>query len=180
MKKGFNGEEAWGSCASRPRLLLEDAFLQDAAIDIVLSAYKGCFTYGLDADDPIGGVFDEAVDGRSEKVNEGDGARPCNDADSLMGTSQTQFENRGGMKLNRGYVSPYMATDTDTMEAVLVKPYILLTDLAISNIQEIVPLLESIRQEGAPLLIVAKDVTDEALATLLFKQNTRHIKCGRY
>ena len=72
-----------------------------------------------------------------------------------------------GMQFDRGYISAYMATDMDKMEAVLDNPYILITDKKISNIQEILPLLEQIVQSGAKLLIIAEDVEGEALTTLI-------------
>ena len=71
------------------------------------------------------------------------------------------------MQFDRGYISPYMVTDTDKMEAVLEDPYILITDKKISNIQEILPILEKVVQQGKPLLIIAEDVEGEALATLV-------------
>jgi chaperonin GroEL len=75
-----------------------------------------------------------------------------------------------GMQYDRGYISPYMATDMDNMVADLKDPYILLTDQKISNIQDLVPLLESVMKAGRPLLIVAEDVEGEALATLLLNK----------
>ncbi|NPD30574.1 chaperonin GroEL [Eggerthellaceae bacterium zg-1084] len=75
-----------------------------------------------------------------------------------------------GMQYDRGYISPYMATDMERMEAVLHDPYILLTDQKISSIQDIVVLLETIMKSGRPLLIVAEDVDGEALATLLLNR----------
>lgn len=75
-----------------------------------------------------------------------------------------------GMQYDRGYISPYMATDTERMEAVLNDPYILLTDLKVSSIQDLVPLLEQIMKSGRPLLIVAEDVEGEALGTLLLNK----------
>ena len=71
------------------------------------------------------------------------------------------------MQFDRGYVSAYMATDMDKMEAVLDEPYILITDKKISNIQEILPLLEQVVQSGARLLIIAEDIEGEALTTLI-------------
>src|SRR5699024_3023850 len=68
---------------------------------------------------------------------------------------------------DRGYASPYMVTDQDSMEAVLEDPYILITDKKITNIQEVLPVLESVVQEGKPILIIAEDVEGEALATLV-------------
>ena len=82
-------------------------------------------------------------------------------------TMQTELDLVEGMQFDRGYVSAYMATDMDKMEAVLDDPYILITDKKISNIQEILPLLEQIVQSGAKLLIIAEDVEGEALTTLI-------------
>jgi len=80
---------------------------------------------------------------------------------------QTELEVVEGMQFDRGYASPYMITDTDKMEAVLNNPYILITDKKISNIQDILPILEQVVQSGKPLLIIAEDVEGEALATLV-------------
>ena len=74
------------------------------------------------------------------------------------------------MQFDRGYISAYMATDMDKMEAVLDNPYILITDKKISNIQEVLPLLEKIVQTGAKLLIIAEDVEGEALTTLVLNK----------
>ena len=82
-------------------------------------------------------------------------------------TMQTELDLVEGMQFDRGYISAYMATDMDKMEAVLDNPYILITDKKISNIQEILPLLEQIVQAGAKLLIIAEDVEGEALTTLI-------------
>ncbi len=82
-------------------------------------------------------------------------------------TMETELELVKGMQFDRGYISAYMATDMDKMEAVLDDPYILITDKKISNIQEILPILEQIVQSGAKLLIVAEDVEGEALTTLI-------------
>lgn len=75
-----------------------------------------------------------------------------------------------GMQYDRGYISPYMATDSERMEAVLNDPYILLTDLKVTSIQDLVPLLEQIMKSGRSLLIVAEDVEGEALGTLLLNK----------
>ena len=80
---------------------------------------------------------------------------------------QTELELVEGMQFDRGYLSAYMATDMDKMVAVLDNPYILITDKKISNIQEILPVLEQIVQTGAKLLIIAEDIEGEALATLV-------------
>ena len=82
-------------------------------------------------------------------------------------TMQTELDLVEGMQVDRGYISEYMATDMDKMEATLENPYILITDKKISNIQEILPLLEQIVQSGAKLLIIAEDVEGEALTTLI-------------
>ncbi|MDP9729636.1 chaperonin GroEL [Alicyclobacillus tolerans] len=79
----------------------------------------------------------------------------------------TELEVVEGMQFDRGYISPYMVTDTDKMEAVLEEPYILVTDKKIGNIQEILPVLERVVQSGRPLLLIAEDVEGEALATLV-------------
>ena len=82
-------------------------------------------------------------------------------------TMQTELDLVEGMQFDRGYISAYMATDMDKMEAVLDEPYILITDKKISNIQEILPVLEQIVQSGARLLIIAEDIEGEALTTLI-------------
>ena len=82
-------------------------------------------------------------------------------------TMKTELDLVEGMQFDRGYISAYMATDMDKMEAVLDNPYILITDKKISNIQEILPLLEQIVQSGAKLLIIAEDIEGEALTTLI-------------
>ncbi|NLY80461.1 MAG: chaperonin GroEL [Lysinibacillus sp.] len=82
----------------------------------------------------------------------------------------TELDVVEGMQFDRGYVSHYMVTDTDKMEAVLENPYILITDKKISNIQEILPLLEQVVQQSKPLLIIAEDIEGEALATLVLNK----------
>ena len=82
-------------------------------------------------------------------------------------TMKTELDLVEGMQFDRGYISAYMATDTDKMEAVLDNPYILITDKKISNIQDILPLLEQIVQSGSKLLIIAEDIEGEALTTLI-------------
>ena len=82
-------------------------------------------------------------------------------------TAETYSEIVEGMQFDRGYITPYMVTDTDKMEAVLDDAYILITDKKISNIQEILPLLEQIVQQGKKLVIIAEDVEGEALSTLI-------------
>jgi chaperonin GroEL len=85
-------------------------------------------------------------------------------------TMQTELDLVEGMQFDRGYLSAYMCTDMDKMEAVLENPYILITDKKISNIQDIIPVLEQIVQEGAKLLIIAEDVEGEALTTLIMNK----------
>ena len=82
-------------------------------------------------------------------------------------TAETYSEVVEGMQFDRGYITPYMATDTDKMEAILDDAFILITDKKISNIQEILPLLEQIVQAGKKLLIIAEDIEGEALSTLI-------------
>ena len=85
-------------------------------------------------------------------------------------TAETYCEVVEGMQFDRGYLSPYMVTDTDKMEAVLDDPYVLITDKKISNIQDLLPLLEQIVQAGKKLLIIAEDVEGEALTTLVLNK----------
>ncbi len=104
----------------------------------------------------------ELIAGAMEKVGQ-DGVISVEESKS-MGTSMDVVE---GMQFDRGYLSPYMVTDTETMEASMENPYILITDEEISNIQDILPLLENVAQSGRELLIIADDVDGEALATLV-------------
>ncbi len=85
-------------------------------------------------------------------------------------TSQTELNVVEGMQFDRGYVSPYMVTDTEKMEAVIDNPYILITDKKVSNIQEILPLLESLMQQSGKLVIICDDVEGEALSTLILNK----------
>ena len=110
------------------------------------------------ADENIGKLIAEAM----EKVT-ADGVITLEESK----TAETYSEVVEGMQFDRGYIAPYMVTDTDKMEAVLDDAYILITDKKISNIQEILPLLEQIVQSGAKLLIIAEDVEGEALTTLI-------------
>ncbi len=110
------------------------------------------------ADEKIGELIAEAM----EKVT-ADGVITVEESK----TAETYSEIVEGMQFDRGYISPYMVTDTDKMEAVLDDPYILITDKKITNIQEILPLLEQIVQSGKKLLIIAEDIEGEALATLV-------------
>ena len=85
-------------------------------------------------------------------------------------TANTEFEVVEGMQFDKGYISPYMVTDTEKMEAVIDNPYILITDKKISNIQEILPLLESLMQNSGKLVIIADDIEGEALSTLILNK----------
>ncbi len=109
-------------------------------------------------DEEVGQLVADAM----EKVS-GDGVITIEESKTM----QTELDLVEGMQFDRGYISAYMATDMDKMEAVLDNPYILITDKKISNIQEILPLLEQIVQSGAKLLIIAEDVEGEALTTLI-------------
>ena len=92
-------------------------------------------------------------------------------------TMETELDLVEGMQFDRGYLSAYMCTDMDKMEAVLDNPYILITDKKISNIQDILPILEQIVQQGARLLIIAEDVEGEALATLVVNKLRGTFNC---
>lgn len=109
-------------------------------------------------DESVGQLVADAM----EKVS-GDGVITIEESKTM----QTELDLVEGMQFDRGYISAYMATDMDKMEATLDNPYILITDKKISNIQEILPLLEQIVQSGAKLLIIAEDVEGEALTTLI-------------
>ena len=85
-------------------------------------------------------------------------------------TSNTELDIVEGMQFDKGYVSPYMVTDTEKMEAIMDNPYILITDKKISNIQEILPLLETLMQQSGKLVIVCDDVEQEALSTLVLNK----------
>lgn len=109
-------------------------------------------------DDEVGQLVADAM----EKVS-GDGVITIEESKTM----QTELDLVEGMQFDRGYISAYMATDMDKMEATIENPCILITDKKISNIQEILPLLEQIVQSGAKLLIIAEDVEGEALTTLI-------------
>ena len=109
-------------------------------------------------DDEVGQMVADAM----EKVSN-DGVITIEESKAM----QTELDLVEGMQFDRGYISAYMATDMEKMEAVLDDPYILITDKKISNIQEILPVLEQIVQSGARLLIIAEDIEGEALTTLI-------------
>ncbi len=109
-------------------------------------------------DEEVGQLVADAM----EKVS-GDGVITIEESKTML----TELDLVEGMQFDRGYISAYMATDMDKMESVLDNPFILITDKKISNIQEILPVLEQIVQTGAKLLIIAEDVEGEALTTLI-------------
>ena len=109
-------------------------------------------------DDMVGEMVADAM----EKVS-GDGVITIEESKTM----QTELDLVEGMQFDKGYLSAYMCTDMEKMEAVLENPYILITDKKISNIQEILPVLETIVQSGAKLLIIAEDIEGEALTTLI-------------
>ena len=120
------------------------------------------------SDESIGKLIAEAM----EKVT-ADGVITVEESK----TSETYSEVVEGMMFDRGYISPYMATDTDKMEAVMDDAYLLITDKKISNIQEILPLLEQIVQSGRKLVIIAEDIEGEALTTLILNKLRGTFNC---
>ena len=112
-------------------------------------------------DNSIGELISDAM----EKVGK-DGVITVEESKGI-GTTLEVVE---GMNFDRGYISPYMITDTDKMEADLDDPYILITDKKVSNVQDILPLLEKVVQQGKPMLLIAEDVEGEALATLVLNK----------
>ena len=121
------------------------------------------------ADETIGKLIAEAM----EKVSK-DGVITIEESK----TAETYSEVVEGMQFDRGYISPYMVTDTDKMEAVYDDAFLLITDKKISNIQEILPLLEQIVQSGKRLVIIAEDVEGEALTTLILNNLRGTFKCA--
>ncbi len=138
----------------------------DAAVDCIVKSAKK--VNGKDdiarvasisaGDEKVGALIADAM----EKVSS-DGVITIEEGK----TAETYSEVVEGMQFDRGYLSPYMVTDTEKMEAVLDDPYILITDKKISNIQDILPILEQIVQQGKKLLIIAEDIEGEALTTLI-------------
>ncbi|WP_077324413.1 chaperonin GroEL [Virgibacillus siamensis] len=112
-------------------------------------------------DEEVGSLISEAM----ERVGN-DGVITIEESKGF----NTELEVVEGMQFDRGYASPYMVTDQDKMEAVLEDPYILITDKKINNIQEVLPVLEQVVQQGKPLLLIAEDVEGEALATLVLNK----------
>ncbi len=120
------------------------------------------------ADENVGTLIAEAM----QKVNT-DGVITVEESK----TAETTCDVVEGMQFDRGYITPYMVTDTDKMEAVVVDAYLLITDKKISNIQEILPVLEQIVQAGKKLVIVAEDIEGEALATLIVNKIRGTFNC---
>ncbi|MCR5788266.1 MAG: chaperonin GroEL [Lachnospiraceae bacterium] len=112
-------------------------------------------------DDEVGNLVADAM----EKVSK-DGVITIEESKTML----TELDLVEGMQFDRGYISAYMATDMDKMEATLENPYILITDKKISNVQEILPILEQVVQSGAKLLIIAEDIEGEALTTLILNK----------
>lgn len=119
-------------------------------------------------DEDIGKLIAEAMD----KVSR-DGVITVEESK----TAETFLEVVEGMQFDRGYITPYMVTDAEKMEAVIDDPYILITDKKISNIQEILPVLESVVQAGKKLVIIAEDVEGEALATIILNKIRGTFSC---
>src|SRR6202049_78291 len=142
----------------------------DKAVEIVVQAVKKMAkpvsgdmiaqvgTISANSDETIGGIIAEAM----KKVGK-DGVITVEESKTMV----TEFTTVEGMQFDRGYLSPYFVTDAERMEAVLEDPYILIHEKKISNMKDILPLLEQIARAGKPLLIVAEDLEGEALATLV-------------
>ncbi|MGF1458504.1 MAG: chaperonin GroEL [Leptolyngbyaceae cyanobacterium] len=122
------------------------------------SAISQVGTISAGNDEEVGGMIAEAMD----KVGR-EGVISLEEGKSMT----TELEVTEGMRFDKGYISPYFATDTERMEAVLDEPYILLTDKKITLIQDLVPILEQVARAGKPLMIIAEDIEKEALATLV-------------
>ena len=122
------------------------------------SAISQVGTISAGNDEEVGTMIAEAMD----KVGR-EGVISLEEGKSMT----TELEVTEGMRFDKGYISPYFATDTERMEAVLDEPYILLTDKKITLIQDLVPILEQVARAGKPLMIIAEDIEKEALATLV-------------
>jgi len=122
------------------------------------NAIAQCGTIAAGNDEEVGRMIADAMD----KVGK-EGVISLEEGKSMT----TELEVTEGMRFDKGYISPYFATDTERMEAVLDEPYILLTDKKIALVQDLVPVLEQIARTGKPLLIIAEDIEKEALATLV-------------
>jgi len=122
------------------------------------SAISQVGTISAGNDEEVGAMIAEAMD----KVGR-EGVISLEEGKSMT----TELEVTEGMRFDKGYISPYFATDTERMEAILDEPYILLTDKKITLIQDLVPVLEQVARAGKPLMIIAEDIEKEALATLV-------------
>ena len=122
------------------------------------NAIAQCGTIAAGNDEEVGQMIANAMD----KVGK-EGVISLEEGKSMT----TELEVTEGMRFDKGYISPYFATDTERMEAVLDEPYILLTDKKIALVQDLVPVLEQIAKTGKPLVIIAEDIEKEALATLV-------------
>ncbi|MEM9008674.1 MAG: chaperonin GroEL [Cyanobacteria bacterium P01_F01_bin.86] len=122
------------------------------------SAISQVGTISAGNDEEVGGMIAEAMDqvGREGVISLEEGK-----------SMTTELEVTEGMRFDKGYISPYFATDTERMEAVLDEPYLLFTDKKITLIQDLVPILEQVARAGKPLIIIAEDIEKEALATLV-------------
>jgi len=125
-------------------------------------------TISANSDETIGKIISEAM----EKVGK-DGVITVEEAKGL----ETTLDVVEGMQFDRGYLSPYFVTDSDKMEVVLKDPYIILVEKKVSNMKDILPVLEAIAKEGRPFLIVAEDVDGEALATLVVNKLRGTLQC---
>jgi chaperonin GroEL len=126
-------------------------------------------TISANNDETIGSIIAEAM----EKVGK-DGVITVEESKTM----DTILEVVEGMRFDRGYLSPYFVTDAERMEAVLENPYILIHEKKISNMKDLLPILEKIAQQGAPLLIIAEEVEGEALATLVVNKLRGTLKCA--
>jgi chaperonin GroEL len=126
-------------------------------------------TISANSDETIGSIIAEAM----EKVGK-DGVITVEESRTM----ETVLEVVEGMRFDRGYSSPYFVTDPERMEVVLEDPYILIFEKKVSNMKDLLPVLEKVAQQGAPLLIVAEDVEGEALATLVVNKLRGILKCA--
>jgi chaperonin GroEL len=126
-------------------------------------------TISANNDETIGSIIAEAM----EKVGK-DGVITVEESKSM----ETTLEVVEGMRFDRGYLSPYFVTDSERMEAVIEDPYILIHEKKISNMKDLLPVLEKIAQQGTPLVIIAEDIEGEALATLVVNKLRGTLRCA--
>ncbi|OHD65646.1 MAG: chaperonin GroL [Spirochaetes bacterium RBG_13_51_14] len=145
------------------------AFIQSAAREIIdKKEIAQVAAISANNDEEIGNLIADAMD----KVGR-DGVITVEEAKSI----ETHMEVVEGMQFDRGYLSPYMATDPETMDAVIENAYILIHDKKISTMKDLLPILEKVAQSGKPLLIIAEDVEGEALATIVVNTLRKTISC---